>query len=194
LPTDFNDEIQIKERPRPCANLTEMDCKLLAQRARHYRVMQQDDDQMQKLEVVIITIQNERFALLMSEIKEFSKLSGYTRIPCCPGFVVGSMNLRGDLLTLFDIGHLLGLSGNSEWQEGKVVVYEYQSLLLGILVNEVLDIVTIDAQQLKLTPSSFNKLQSQYTLGELDYQGEFVSLLTISQILEDGELAVDEEV
>jgi purine-binding chemotaxis protein CheW len=69
------------------------------------------------LEVVTFTLANELYALPAEHVRAVVHYSGCTPIPEAPEVLAGIVNLRGDILAVFDLGKLFGLvrSGSAAW-------------------------------------------------------------------------------
>jgi purine-binding chemotaxis protein CheW len=66
-----------------------------------------------------------------------------TRIPGAPPAVLGLINVRGELVTLIDGGRLLGRDATDP--DGVVVLVRWGDLTVALAVDEVLDLVPLDA-------------------------------------------------
>lgn len=59
--------------------------------------------------LAVVSLNGEYFGVDLEVIKEFANIRGVTPVPCTPAHIVGDMNLRGDILTIMDIGGMLNL-------------------------------------------------------------------------------------
>jgi chemotaxis signal transduction protein len=60
------------------------------------------------LHALVFPIGAERYALPVDQVKEVVAAPAVTPLPTAPGAVLGLVNLRGDVLPLFDVGRLVG--------------------------------------------------------------------------------------
>ena len=65
-----------------------------------------------------------------------------TRLPGAPPYVQGLINLRGTLVTVLDLGRRLEPS-RAPVREGSIILAEHGTRLVGIAVDEVMDVQAI---------------------------------------------------
>ena len=89
------------------------------------------------------------FAVAAGAVREILPASPSTRIPGAPAPVRGLVTVRGTLVTGVDAGEAIGLeaaaadgTGSGE-RGGTLVLVEYASRPVGLIVDEVLDLVTV---------------------------------------------------
>ena len=165
---------------------------IFAERRQRYKTLAVGGESEEKKEIMIVTIGTERFGLDMPEIKEVADIGDVIKIPCCPSHVLGNMNLRGDIVTVFSLARLLGQAQPLIDNDGKLIVYEHESLLLAILVDNIVDVMFIDTEQILPPPLALDKIKSGYIAGEILLESVVVSLLDIRQIIHQDELVVDD--
>jgi purine-binding chemotaxis protein CheW len=96
------------------------------------------------------------FAVDAGAVREILPASPPTRIPGSPAAVRGLVNVRGTLVTVVDVGVALGVEavrgGPADGGEGSagrtLVLVERSSRAIGLIVDEVLDLVTVDDEAL----------------------------------------------
>ena len=71
-----------------------------------------------------------------------------TRVPGADRVVAGLLNLRGTLLTVVDGRRAVGLADSSD-QGDSVLVVDRGDRTLGLVVDEVLDLVDVEASELE---------------------------------------------
>lgn len=79
-----------------------------------------------------------------SSAREILPSQSATRIPGAPEVVVGLVNVRGALLTLFDGHRLLGQPVDPD-AEGAILVVDHAGRRAGIAVSEVSDLLHVPA-------------------------------------------------
>ena len=61
------------------------------------------------LELVGFVLAGARYGIESRFVREVARLTRFTPVPGTPAFVLGITNLRGEILALFDLRHLLGV-------------------------------------------------------------------------------------
>jgi purine-binding chemotaxis protein CheW len=124
----------------PIANLSQDEKKrILRERARKLALKTEETDADEKyLSVIEFTLSHERYALEMQYIREVYPLKGLTRIPCTPSFVLGILNVRGQIMSVTDIREFFDLPKKEVTNLSRVLIVKSHAMEFGILADEVL--------------------------------------------------------
>ena len=97
-----------------CPNATPEEKAIFRQRAEELAISTIGDEQNtnEQIPIAIVNLQGEYFGMDLSLVREFTKVSSFSPIPCCPEHIIGNMNLRGEILTLVDIRPSLNMESN----------------------------------------------------------------------------------
>ena len=92
--------------------------------------------------LLIVEVRGGLFGIDSTSVREIVTVLEATRLPGAPAHVRGLVNLRGQLLTVVDLGHRL--TGHP-WTaaEGSIVVITTADRVLGVLVEDVHDVQEI---------------------------------------------------
>lgn len=93
-----------------------------------------------RLELVIFTLTGERYALESRCVLQVVKLQDLVRMPGAPDHLLGLTNLRGEILPVFDLRALLGLSRARLDDLSRLLVLGDGEPELGILADAVLEL------------------------------------------------------
>jgi purine-binding chemotaxis protein CheW len=144
--------------------------------------------------VAIIKLANEFLAVELNTTEGFANLTKLTPIPCCPSHIMGSMNLRGDHLTIVDIRNLLNISHTQETIFHNVMVIKCSNFSLGVPIDEIVDVVHLRTDAINKMPSTIDIENRQYLKGMVNYANEMLALVDIPKLLDKPELVVHEEI
>ena len=170
--------------------------KIFRERAR--RLMQQSEQHLfeEMVSLAIVRLNDEVLGVDLTVASGFAKARQVIPIPCCPSYIAGSMNLRGDILTLVDIRQILGLAtdDNTSGDMGKVVVVQTGKFEVGVLVHEVVDIIHLRRTEQVAAPTAASSLRKEHLQGAIPYHGKMVGILNLRAILANPALLVNEHV
>ena len=172
-----------------CSEATLQEKAIFRERARSLAQPSESQDQAGLLPLAVVRLGEEFFGIELQGIREFAELRSVTPVPCCPEHVVGQMNLRGDLITLMDVAGALGLKSARISAGHKVVVLNSPELRAGVLVDEVLDVLTLRAAD--VAPA--HALGPEYLRGTAPYGTQMLSLLDLPALLMQEKLLVNEK-
>lgn len=163
-------------------------------RAQNLLTTLEQDNSASLTPLAVIRFGKERFAIGVEAVQEFTDIRQVTPVPCCPPHVIGNMNLRGEVLTLIDVRHLLQLQGGASRTTGKAVVVKLDDLIAGIAVDEVFDVVYIHPSEISAIPTAVHTAKQEYLRGVVAYDNSFMGVLDLPEILANGELVVNESI
>jgi len=193
------------ERPAPaaersfCPEATPEERAIFRERARSLRQPLASQDFAGLIPLAVVGLNGEYFGIDLEIVREFSVLRAVTPVPCCPEYVVGQMNLRGDILTLVDIRAALNMpftnvhNGTSDNPTGKVVVVQTDALKVGVLVDDVFDVRNLQPSEIHAVPAAAQSLSEEYLKGTAPCGAKMLSILDLPKILTQGALTVNEE-
>lgn len=145
------------------------------------------------LEVLCFRVGGRVFAMDIMGIREILRSPVVTAVPNAPAEVAGVLNLRGELLPVVDLHRAL-LHGDApvSRDEVKLVVARAAGRTAGVQVDQVLEVVSVDATELTPVPGGDGDTAVVAAFRrELDGQGlAVVLLLRLANLLE--ELGIDE--
>ena len=108
-------------------------------------------------------IEDEHFAVEVGNVKEIIGVEPITKIPKTDEFIKGIINLRGDIVPVIDV-RLRFRKPEIEYNERTcIVVVFYQDYILGLIVDDILGVYTINADMISSPPSA-----------KLNYANQFV--------------------
>jgi purine-binding chemotaxis protein CheW len=165
--------------------------QVLQARAAELTQMVADESTSDLSALAVIGLAGERFALGLESVHEFAEVPQITRIPCCPAHIVGNINLRGEILTLVDVRHFLNLAPVAPIQPKTAVVMRLGSLVAGVVIDDVFDVIYLHAAEIAATPSAVHSSNNPYLKGFAQHGNTMLTLLDLPKLLTAGELIVN---
>ncbi|MBI3800010.1 MAG: chemotaxis protein CheW, partial [Deltaproteobacteria bacterium] len=93
------------------------------------------------------------FAVDALAVREIIRLPELLPIEEAPEFFVGIVDLRGRILPVMDLDLRFGRARRPYHVQDYIVVLEWQQILMGLIVHEVLDVQNISPQEIEPKPS-----------------------------------------
>jgi purine-binding chemotaxis protein CheW len=141
--------------------------------------------------VVEFLLAGEHYAIESTAVREVHPLRELTPLPCTPPFVLGIMNVRGQIMAVVDLRRFFDLPLPDLTDLNKVVILRSGNMELGILADAVIGVRVIPRQEIQPPPPTFTGLRADYLHG-VTVQGLIV--LDAGRIAADGRIVVHEEV
>lgn len=128
-------------------------------------------------------------ALDVDRVLEVVDPAPLTPVPRMPAFLLGVMNLRGNVVTVVDLGVKMGLGPARPGPDACVVLVEVpmggESARLGIRADAVRQVVSLAPEAIRPPPRIGLRIRSELVRGVVDRDGEFLLLLDIGRALAD---------
>lgn len=128
---------------------------------------------------------DEVFGIEIERVVEILKSQKTHTLPELPEFLSGVITVRGEVLPLLDLRRRFGLA--STFKKERVMIVRYDNEKIGIVVDEVQEIISLDTKDITHPPSIFKGLKKKYLTG-LGKKGD-----TIIIILNLDDLLTSEE-
>jgi purine-binding chemotaxis protein CheW len=139
------------------------------------------------IEVAEFLLGNERYGIAVNHIAEISALVDLTPLPCTPAFVLGLINLRGQILPVINLKKMFDLPEKGLTDLNKVVVLRSQGAELGILADAITGVRSIFVEDLRPALPTLTGIRAEYLRGVTD---DSLVILDAGRILGDEKLRV----
>jgi purine-binding chemotaxis protein CheW len=117
------------------------------------------------------------------KIQEINKLMQMTKVPQAPDYVVGILNLRGQIVTIIDLGLKLGLGATDISQDPRNIIVNSAGGHVGLLVKKISDVVSADMERQELAPANMRGIQGEYFTGVYKTENNLIGILNIDKVL-----------
>lgn len=135
-----------------------------------------------KMEILLFSLgSGEKFGINVFKVKEVCPAGKITRTPNMPNGVDGIVSLRGNVMPVLNLANFMGMVPGERHQT--MMVAEYNSHILGFLVEAVDRIIRVDWDKVRATEGMLSDKGALITaITELD-DGSLISILDVEQIL-----------
>jgi purine-binding chemotaxis protein CheW len=130
------------------------------------------------------TLGDEDFAVPLLNVREVIGVPECTKLPFTPDYVLGIMNIRGQVITVIDLRKRLGVRLGDLTQESAVVVCEFDGVRVGVLVDSVNQVLNPKAEEIHDKPEVEKSQRSHYIEKLYRRDRHIVSFLDVSKILD----------
>jgi purine-binding chemotaxis protein CheW len=135
---------------------------------------------------------NEEFGIRVLKVREIMGLQEITAVPQTPPHIKGVINLRGKVVPVIDLRLKFGLPAAEYTPRTCIIVTQVQgesaTVLMGIVVDGVSDVLSLTAPEIEDTPDFGGEVAGQYLLGMAKVKGKVKILLDIDRVLSAQEL------
>jgi purine-binding chemotaxis protein CheW len=141
------------------------------------------------LRLLTFALANERYAIEARHVREVVRLTAYVPVPGAPDFLLGVMNLRGEVLAVVDLRKFLGAAARGVSDLARVLVLGGDRAEFGILADAAHEVVAVPADAVHEPPPSVAGIGREYLLG---VTADALIVLDGTVLLRDPRLFIDQ--
>ncbi|MCD6363588.1 MAG: purine-binding chemotaxis protein CheW [Synergistetes bacterium] len=143
---------------------------------------------MEELQLVVFKLGKEEYGVDIAKVQEIVRIQEITHIPQAPPFVEGIVNLRGQIIPIIDLKKRFNLECKEETEkEKRVIVVNISGQIIGIVVDNVSEIIRISKEKVEPPPPIVAGIESEYIDGVGKLDKRLIILLNIEKILTEKE-------
>lgn len=135
------------------------------------------------MQLVVFKISEEFFGVEASKVLSINDMMSVTKVPNAPNYIKGLINLRGIIISLFDIAILLNLPNYDQNyldnENSSIIILDVDHEEIGIIVDKVDEVLDIDPNFIK--KSIDNKLP--FVKGVLELNCKLITLIDINKFV-----------
>jgi purine-binding chemotaxis protein CheW len=105
-------------------------------------------------QLVVFSLGSEEYALPIGSVHEIIRFTEPRTVASEAAWIRGVIGLRGKIIPIFDLAARMGLEIAAESEAGKIVIVESGTGQVGIMVDEVEEVLTVSSDQLEDVPSA----------------------------------------
>ena len=119
------------------------------------------------------------------KVQEINKLIEMTRVPQAPEYVLGILNLRGEIVTIIDLGKKLGLKSTEISDKTRNIIVNSKGEHIGLMVEKISDVVQAKFEKIEAPPANIGGVQGKYFTGVLKTKDRLIGILDVGKVLEE---------
>jgi len=148
------------------------------------------DGAMHHLEVVEFLLADERYGIESSFVSEIHPLNELTPLPCTPPFVLGIINVRGQILSVIDIKKFFDLPEKGLSDLNKVIILHTDKMEFGLLADAILGMRLIPIPEIQQSLPTLTGIRAEYLKGVTK---DRLVVLDVENLLSDKKIIVHED-
>ena len=116
-------------------------------------------------------------------VQEINKLMDMTKVPQAPIYVTGILNLRGQIVTVVDLGKKLGLTSTELSESTRNIIVNSENEYIGLLVSSISDVVEAQWDKVEDPPANIGGVQGAFFKGVYKTQDRLIGILDVNKVL-----------
>ena len=139
----------------------------------------------------------ELFSISVFKVIEIIEFPEVTKVPNSPAYLLGVVNLRGNVIPLVDTRQKFSMDVRSIGIHTNVIIMELdiegEMMLVGGVVDEVLDVIDLSKEQIKPSPTLGSRYKPEFILGMGEINEQYYMLIDIDKVFSTDEIIVLKE-
>jgi purine-binding chemotaxis protein CheW len=134
------------------------------------------------IDVVVFRVDEMTCGMNILEIQEIKRIHTHAEVHRAPRYVRGLVNMRGHIVTLVDVGQRLGLPPRPVRKAAPAIVVAVGDELVGLLVDEIDDVVTAEPGDIVPAPSNLGGVEGHFFSAVMRTEAGLVALVDKDRI------------
>ena len=139
------------------------------------------------LQWVTFQLEEETYGINVMQVREVLRYTEIAPVPGAPDYVLGIINLRGNVVTVIDTRSRFGLMEGEIPDNTRIIVIESEHQVIGILVDSVAEVVYLRSSEIDTTPSVGTDESAKFIQGVSNRDGKLLILVDLNKLLTDEE-------
>ncbi len=139
------------------------------------------------IQCVTFTLEDETYGMNVMQVQEVLREVEVAPVPGAPNYVLGIINLRGNVVSVIDARTRFGLPTKESDEMARIIVIEAQQQIVGILVDSVAEVVDIERKEIDTAPTVGNADSSKYIEGVVSRGEGLLILVDLNKLLSEEE-------
>ncbi|MFM2485123.1 chemotaxis protein CheW [Celerinatantimonas yamalensis] len=139
------------------------------------------------LQWVTFQLENETYGINVMQVQEVLRYNDIAPVPGAPDYVLGIINLRGNVVTVIDTRSRFGLASAEVTDNTRIVIIEAEKQVIGILVDSVAEVVYLRGSEIDTAPNVGTEESAKFIQGVSNRDGQLLILVDLNKLLSDDE-------
>ncbi|MDP2715629.1 MULTISPECIES: chemotaxis protein CheW [unclassified Rheinheimera] len=139
------------------------------------------------LQWVTFKLQEETYGINVMQVQEVLRYTEIAPVPGSPDYVLGIINLRGNVVTVIDTRSRFGLAPADVTDNSRIVIIEAEKQVLGIMVDSVAEVVYLKSSEIDTAPNVGTDESARFIQGVSNREGELLILVDLNKLLSEEE-------
>ena len=144
-----------------------------------------EDIQEEIYQWVTFLLGNEKYGINVMKVQEVLRVSEIAPVPGSPSYVLGIINLRGNVVTVIDTRQRFGLPPIEASEDARIVIVDVQGQVIGMLVDRVAEVVDLKQTDIASAPDVGNEEKSKFIQGITQHSKELLILVDMDKLVDE---------
>jgi purine-binding chemotaxis protein CheW len=150
---------------------------------------QKDGENDPILQWVTCHLEDEVYGVNVMQVQEVLRLTEIAPVPGAPDYVIGIINLRGNVVTVIDTRSRFNLPPTENDDNSRIIIIEVNGNVIGMLVDRVAEVVYTHQSEIDTAPNVGKDDSSRFIQGVCSREDQLLILIDVNKLLSEEEMA-----
>jgi len=142
------------------------------------------------LQWVTYQLEDETYGINVMQVQEVLRITEIAPVPGAPSYVLGIINLRGNVVTVINTRSRFGLMPKeSDDDQSRIIIVEVNSNVIGMLVDSVAEVVYLHQSEIDSVPMVNNDESARFIQGVCSREDQLLILVDANKFLTEEEVS-----
>lgn len=141
------------------------------------------------LQWVTYQLADETYGINVMQVQEVLRLTEIAPVPGAPHYVLGIINLRGNVVTVIDTRQRFNLPSYTPKEDSRIIIAEVDGKVIGMLVDNVSEVVYLHQSEIDTAPNVYTEDSSRFIQGVCSRDQMLLILVDVNKLLSEDEVA-----
>lgn len=140
-----------------------------------------------RIEFLTLKVDGEVYGIDVTTIMEVIRVPEIAPVPSAAKDILGIINLRGKIITILDARRKFSVTESELTNESRIVIIQENDHMLGLLVDEVIEVLKIPKDDIEPSPSLVEGSAQQFFDGIYSKDNRFVIVFNALKLMGEEE-------
>jgi len=141
------------------------------------------------LQWVTYQLEEETYGINVMQVQEVLRISEIAPVPGSPDYVLGIINLRGNVVTVIVTRSRFGLMPKESDDMSRIIIVEVNGNVIGMLVDSVAEVVYLHQSEIDTAPNVNSDDSSRFIQGVCNRDEQLLILVDVDKFLTEEEIS-----
>lgn len=138
-----------------------------------------------KTQYIKIKMGDEMYGIDIKFIDNIVRMQSITRVPKVPAYIKGVINLRGEVIPVYNLRLKMGMQEVEETKKFRIIIIKMDGSYVGLIVDEVREVITLQNDLVEKVYRDPNEPTQNFLLGVGKDGDNLISLLDLNEVVAD---------
>ncbi len=132
---------------------------------------------------VTFRLGEEVYGIDVLQVQEVLRITEISPVPGAPDYVLGIINLRGNVVTVVDARNRFGLPPKESDDASRIIVVDAFEKVIGLLVDNVSEVAYVPNSQIESAPNVGAEEGSRFVSGVSNREGDLLIMVDLARLI-----------